>query len=86
MVTHLLLVLTRYGVHKMEKIIHNVETNELVTADLSAKEVAEIEAVQLKEAADLAKRKAEEKVTATAKAALLEKLGITADEAALLLA
>jgi len=50
--------------------------------DATAKEIAEIEARQ----ADAEWRKAEAEAKATAKAALLERLGITADEAKLLLA
>lgn len=84
-VTHLPLVLTRYGVHKMEKIIHDIETNTVTVETLSAKEVKEIEA---NAAASLAKQTEEmEKLETTlaAKAQLLTKLGITNDEAKLFL-
>jgi hypothetical protein len=63
-----------------EKII-NIQTNEITYRDYTPEEMAEIEtAKQLREAeiADLAIKEA-------ARAALLDKLGITADEAKLLL-
>jgi|688.fasta_scaffold238547_3 hypothetical protein len=62
-------------------LIHNADTNEIIERDATADEIANIEKMQ-------AKRKAiddaETKATAD-KAALLAKLGITADEAKLLL-
>jgi hypothetical protein len=67
--------------NKMIKIEHNVQTGEIKEIELSAKEIKEHAAV---EAATQAKE-AEAQAKATAKAALLERLGITADEAALLL-
>jgi hypothetical protein len=76
---------TRYGVHKMIRIEHNVETGEVKEIELTASEIAELEAqyaktieeneiVQTKLAAKTAQRQA-----------LLDKLGITEDEARLLL-
>jgi hypothetical protein len=66
------------------KIIVNCETGEVSEVELTADEVAQ----RAKDAADYAKAKADEDKAATdkaiAKAALLAKLGITADEAALL--
>ena len=65
----------------MIKIIHNVETNEILEIEMTAKEIAEVKAeAKLLEAAVKA-----QEAKAEAKAALLEKLGISADEAALLL-
>ena len=61
--------------------IHNVETGEILDREMTAAEIAAIDA-------DAAALKALEDATvyrAAAKAALLERLGITADEAALLL-
>ena len=61
--------------------IHNVETGEVIEREMNAEELAQLEA-------DNARHLAEEqaKVAATAsKAALLEKLGITEEEAKLLL-
>jgi len=61
--------------------IHNVETGEIVERDLTAEELAQREADKAKaEAQALAKAEAEAK-----RQALLDKLGITADEARLLL-
>ena len=61
--------------------IHNVETNEVETREMSADELAQLEidkaAFEIESKAILAKE--------TAKLALLEKLGITEDEAKLLL-
>jgi hypothetical protein len=68
------------------KIIVNCETGEVTELELTAEEVAQREADA---AAYAATKAAEEQAAAdkaTAKAALLTKLGITADEAALLLA
>jgi hypothetical protein len=69
----------------MIKIDHNVETNEITEIELSAKEIAE-----LKENAEAISKKLSiinEELAAKAaeKAALLAKLGITEDEARLLL-
>jgi uncharacterized protein (AIM24 family) len=65
--------------------IHNAETGEIIEVELTADEIAQREA----DAIAYAKAKAEEEKSAAkkadAKAALLERLGITADEAALLL-
>lgn len=61
---------------------HNVETGEVIERDATAEEIATAKAN-----ADLAaKERAEVQAKATAKAALLERLGITEDEAKLLLA
>jgi len=61
--------------------IHNIETNEVIDREMTNAEFAQYKAEQ--EAHDIAKAEAEAK--ATAKAALLDRLGITAEEAALLL-
>lgn len=60
---------------------HNTETNQAVSRDMTADEVKQWEADQAQAEADHVAAEAK----ATAKAALLGKLGITADEAALLL-
>jgi hypothetical protein len=62
--------------------IHNIETDEVVDREMNAAEFKQYEADQKANAARLIE--AEQK--ATAKSALLEKLGITEDEAKLLLA
>lgn len=66
---------------KLFKVIHNVSTGEIEKVDLTADEIAVIEA---DEAAAIAEAEAKAKAEAD-KAALLAKLGITADEAKLLL-
>lgn len=65
----------------MFRIEHNLETGEVKEIKLTAKEVAEKQASDLAES--LKMEEAQDK--ATAKAALLDRLGITAEEAALLL-
>jgi hypothetical protein len=62
--------------------IHNQATNEVIDREMNDQEFAAYEAEQT--ANLIAQAEAEAK--ATAKAALLKKLGITADEARLLLA
>jgi hypothetical protein len=61
--------------------IHNVETDQVVEREMTAAEYTNYQAA-LKISADQDKALADQ---AAAKAALLTKLGITADEAALLL-
>jgi hypothetical protein len=61
--------------------IHNVETGEIETREMNAEELAQYEADQAAEAT----RQEAEATKAAEKAALLAKLGITADEAKLLL-
>ena len=83
------LELIRCGVHKVFRIEHNVETGEIKQIDLTPEEIADIEARQAKLQAEQAEanatRQAEADAAAAAKAALLTKLGITAEEAKLLL-
>ena len=79
---HFQQVLTFYmELNKMIKIEHNVQTGEVIEMQMTA---AEIEQRKAEEAEFIAKKQAEE-IKATAKAALLERLGMTAEEAALLL-
>lgn len=61
--------------------IHNAETGEELEREATAEEIAQIEADKAKFEAD----KAEAEAKAAEKAALLAKLGITEDEAKLLL-
>jgi hypothetical protein len=60
--------------------IHNIETNEVIDREMTNAEFAKYEAINAK----LAEQKAEAEAKAQAKAELLERLGITADEAKLL--
>jgi len=61
--------------------IHNIETDEIIDREMTA---AEYKVYQTDQATHAAK-KAEAEANANAKTQLLEKLGITADEAKLLL-
>jgi len=61
--------------------IHDLATDEIIDREMSDIEYAELQAQQ----ADLAANETAEAQAATDKAALLAKLGITADEAKLLL-
>ena len=61
--------------------IHNAETGEIVNREMNAAELKQHEADQ----AAFAKAKADAEAAVIAKAALLERLGITAEEATLLL-
>jgi hypothetical protein len=61
--------------------IHNIETDEVIDREMTVAEFAAYEANQVAEAV----KQAEAEAKATAKAELLERLGITAEEAQLLL-
>ena len=61
--------------------IHNTETDEVIDREMTDAEFADYEA---KQAATAAKQ-AETQAKATARAAILDRLGLTAEEAALLL-
>ena len=61
--------------------IHNTDTNELIEREMTAQEFATYQADKAKVEADAL----EAETKATAKSALLAKLGITEDEAKLLL-
>ena len=64
---------------------HNITTNEIIDTPLTAKEIAELE-TEIAAAEAKAKAEAQAKDEAeAARQALLDKLGITADEAKLLL-
>jgi hypothetical protein len=69
----------------MIKIEHNVETGEITEIELTAAEVKEIEKSKAEAAAKIKAEADIEATKAAAKAALLSKLGITQDEANLLL-
>lgn len=60
---------------------HNVETGEVIERDMTVDELKQYEKDQAQKAAELAKYEADAK----AKETLLKRLGITAEEAALLL-
>lgn len=61
--------------------IHNSETNEVIDREMNDAEFAQYEADQLAQAA----KEAEIEAKATVRQTILDRLGITADEAAILL-
>ena len=65
---------------------HDAITGEIIVRDMTEIEAAEFEAETAAKAAEKQAQEQAAKDKATARAALLTKLGITADEAALLLA
>jgi hypothetical protein len=67
------------------KLIINCETKEQIEVELTDEEVAQLEADRAKAETDRAKADADAVAKAEAKAELLTKIGITAEEAALLL-
>ena len=64
---------------------HNTETDEYITREMNAKELAQWETDVADYAAKAELAKAEADAKAAQKAALLNRIGITADEAKLLL-
>jgi len=66
--------------------VANCETGEIKLVALTDEEIAEREALAKEVAKKVAQREAEAEAKAAQKAALLERLGITEDEAKLLLA
>jgi len=66
------------------KLIINCETGEQTEVELTAEEIAQREADAKAYEAEKKAKEAEATAKATAKASLLDKLGITAEEAALL--
>lgn len=66
---------------KPMKRIHNIETDEIIDREMTDAEFADYQADQARWAAE----QAEAEAKAEAKAALLDRLGITEDEAKLLL-
>jgi len=67
------------------KIVVDCSTGEVQEIALTAEEIAEREAMAAEYAAQKAQEEADKNAKAEAKAALLDKLGITAEEAQLLL-
>ena len=60
---------------------HNIETNQITTRQMNENEFAQYQIEQTEKT----KKQSEAEANATAKSALLERLGITADEAKLLI-
>ncbi len=61
--------------------IHNIETNEIIDREMNDDEFSQYQADQL----SLATRKAEAEAKEASRQAILDRLGLTADEAKLLL-
>jgi hypothetical protein len=70
---------------KPTKLIINCETKEQIEVELTDEEIAQLEVDRAKAEADKAQAEADAAAKAEARAELLAKLGITAEEAALLL-
>jgi hypothetical protein len=68
----------------MEKVIVDCSTGTTEVVPLTAEEIAELEAAAAQAEADRVAAEAEAAEKAAAKQVLLDRLGITADEAALL--
>jgi len=67
------------------KVIVDCSTGETSIVELTAEEIADMETARLAAEAERVEREAKEAADATAKSALLKKLGITQEEARLLL-
>jgi hypothetical protein len=70
---------------KPTKIIINCETKEQIEVELTDEEIAQLETDRAKAEADKVAKDAEDAVKAKAKVKLLDRLGITDEEAKLLL-
>jgi hypothetical protein len=70
---------------KPTKLIINCETKEQIEVELTDEEVAQLEVDRAKAEADKVAKEAADAAKAEAKAELLDRLGITAEEAQLLL-
>ena len=80
-----MLELLQYMEHKMKHTIYNAQTNETIEIPFTKEEIAQFEKTQKELIAEEETIKAEAEVKATAKAALLAQLGITEEQAKLLL-
>jgi hypothetical protein len=69
----------------MKRIEHNVETGEVLEIELTPVEIAEFETIYAQTAKENEVAQAEAQAKAAQRQALLDKLGITEDEARLLL-
>jgi hypothetical protein len=69
----------------MIKIIHDITTNKITEVELTDTEIKKRQEKQVIREKELAKEEAEAEAKATARAAILDRLGLTAAEAAILL-
>jgi hypothetical protein len=70
---------------KPTKLIINCETKEQIEVELTDEEITQLEADRAKAEAENAAKEAQNAINAKAKAKLLDRLGITEEEAKLLL-
>jgi hypothetical protein len=68
-----------------KEVIHNIETGEITERPFTKDEVSEIKAAEAKVKAELEELAATEAERAATKTAILDRLGLTEDEAKLLL-
>lgn len=80
-----LVELIHYGVHKMIKIEHDAAIGEIKEIELSAAEVKQLEKQYAEAKANDDKAKAEAEAKEAQRQAILDRLGLTADEAKLIL-
>lgn len=83
--TLLIMATIYYGGLNMFRIEHNVETGEIKEIPLTAAEIKAIEKLQKENEPALIAEKAEAEAKAAQRQVILDKLGLTADEARLLL-
>lgn len=69
----------------MQEIIHNVQNDEIEIRDFTAEEIAQHQKNAAESAKFLAQLQSESEAKAAQRAAILERLGLTAEEAAILL-
>ncbi len=69
----------------LKEVIINVETNEIIEQEMSDEIIAEIQVAEAKAEADRLAAETALAAKAAARQAILDRLGLTADEAALLL-
>jgi hypothetical protein len=70
---------------KLTKLVINCETKEQTEIELTDEEIAQLEADRVKAEADRAAKEAADVARAATKAAVLERLGLTDEEAVALL-
>ena len=80
-----MLELLQYMEHKMKHTIYNAQTNETIEIPFTKEEVAQFEKDKDIYNAEIATEQAQAEAKAIAKAALLTQLGITEEQAKLLL-
>jgi|Laugrespbdmm15sd_2_1035082.scaffolds.fasta_scaffold104026_2 uncharacterized membrane protein YqiK len=67
------------------EVITDALTGEVIVREFTKSEIAELEKIQAEQNAQIAAEAAKAEAKATARKAILDRLGLTADEAAILL-